>query len=116
MPLESVGPGPVRVALHAGAYTVGVRLTPNRASAAGIVSVTLVEAGRPVRRAHVQLAFSMLDMPMGQLTATLPALAPGVYGRPGPVLGMSGRWSVRVDVTPPGAARFSVGLVDTIGA
>jgi hypothetical protein len=91
-----------------------LRVAPNRATAAGIVSVQLLKGGRPVNAARVRLTFSMLDMPMGQFSGLLPQTGTGTYAHAGPVLGMGGRWGLRFDVKPPGAAPFSVNLVDRV--
>lgn len=111
----SVGPGPVSTVLHSHRYRLELRLTPNRATAAGTISLKLAKQGRPVNGARVRLTFAMVDMDMGQLTGLLPQTAPGSYDHAGPVLGMGGRWRLRFDVTPRHGKPFSVTVVDRIG-
>jgi hypothetical protein len=111
-----VGPGPVLTVLHAGAYRLELRLAPNRASRRGIVAVTLLKQNRPVNGARVRLTVTMLDMNMGSFTVLLPRTRSGTYARTAPVLGMSGRWGWRFDMTPPGAKHFTLTVTDHMGA
>jgi hypothetical protein len=115
-PTVQVGPGPVRTELRAGSYRLELRLAPNRASRRGVVAVTLVKGGRPVENARVRLTVTMLDMNMGNFTVPLPETGTGTYARTAPVLGMSGRWGWRFDVTPAGGKRFSIAVADRMGS
>lgn len=108
----AVGPGPVTTVLSARPFRLELRLTPNRATLRGTISVRLLKGGRPVNGARVKLTFSMLDMDMGRLSGLLPQTASGTYAHAGPVLGMGGHWGLRFDVAPPGAAPFSITVVD----
>jgi copper transport protein len=54
----------------------------------------------------------MLDMEMGTQAYTLQESAPGVYGREAPALVMVGHWGLTFDVEPPGAAPFTVTILD----
>jgi hypothetical protein len=100
--------------IHAQGYLLRLSIAPNRATARGIVSVKLLRDGRAVNAARIKLTFSMLDMPMATLSGLLPQAEAGTYAHTGPVLGMSGRWGLHLDVTPPGVKRFSVDAVDRI--
>jgi YtkA-like len=111
---ETVGPGPVTTTVRAHGYRIELALRPNRATVAGRISLALSRNGKPVSGARVRLTFTMLDM--GGLTGLLPQTAAGRYGNAGPILGMSGRWGLRFDITPRHVARFSVNIVDRIGA
>lgn len=110
-----VGPGPVSATVPVLGYRLEVRLTPNRASQPDAVSVRLQRGRRPVNGAHVRLTFSMLDMDMGQLTGRLPQTGPGHYARTVPVLGMDGRWALRLDIAPTNAAPFTATILDRMG-
>lgn len=110
----TVGPGPVATTLARNGYTLQFALKPNKPTVAGTVSVRLAHNGKPVNHARVRITFTMAGM--GGLTGLLPQTATGLYSHPGPILGMSGRWAIRLDVTPRDGARFSVGLVDRLGA
>jgi hypothetical protein len=108
----SVGPGPVSTSVPAGAYSVAVRLTPNLASRTGSISVAVTRRGRPVAGARVRLTVSMLDMNMGSFTLPLPERRAGTYARMFPVVGMSGRWGFRLDVTMRRGRAFRLLLAD----
>ncbi len=97
-------------------YRLELRLVPNRAWVAGTVSLALSRNEKPVTGARVRLTFTMLDMEMGGLAGLLPETAPGRYGHAGPILGMGGRWSLRLDVEPPRARAFRVMVIDRMGA
>lgn len=112
----TIGPGPVTAALSSHGYRLDLRLRPNRATVAGTIALALTRHGRPVSGARVRLTFTMLDMNMGGLTGLLRQTAPGRYGHTAPVLGMSGRWGLRLTVLPAHAKPFSVDLVDRMGA
>jgi copper transport protein len=74
--------------------------------------VTLTRGGKPVTGATVTAGFAMLDMEMGTQAYTLQESAPGVYGREAPALVMVGHWGLTFDVEPPGAAPFTVTILD----
>ncbi len=107
-----VGPGPVSTAVDHGAYHLVVRVTPNKAAVPNLFSVAIAKGGQPVRGADVTMTFTMLDMEMGQISYHLPEVAPGVYGRSEPALVMVGHWGLSFEVRPPGAAPFTVLVVD----
>jgi hypothetical protein len=107
-----VGPGAVSTPLDANGYRIALRLSPNRAGAAGTVAVTLSRSGAPVTGARVRIAFTMLDMRMRGAGGGLLQIAPGRYASTRAALGMGGRWGVRVDVAPPRGRPFSVRVVD----
>ena len=97
-------------------YRVEFRLTPNSATVPNRVSVTLRRHGIRVSDARVHVTFTMLVMSMRGPTGRLPQTAPGQYTRVAPVLDMSGRWGVRLDIKPPHAAAFHVHVIDRLGA
>ena len=107
-----VGPGPVAKTVERGTYRLDFRVDPNRAAAPNTISVAISKAGKPVRGADVTATFTMLDMEMGQLAYHLPETAPGRYGRSAPALVMVGHWGLTFDISPPGAALFTVVLFD----
>ena len=107
-----VGPGPVTSVVHHGDYRLVVRVIPNKAAVPNTFSVAITRAGRPVRGADVTMTFTMLDMEMGQISYALPEIAPGVYGRSEPALVMVGHWGLSFEVRPPGAAPFTVLVID----
>ena len=109
----SVGPGPVATTLTRDGYRLQLALNPNKPLVAGMVSLRLARHGTPVSNAQVRITFTMVGM--GGLTGRLPQTAAGLYNHRGPILGMSGRWNIRLDITPRHAARFSVILVDRLG-
>lgn len=110
----SVGPGPVATTLTRDGYRLQLALSPNKPLAAGTVSLRLARHDKPVNDARVRITFMMVGM--GGLTGRLPQTATGLYSHRGPILGMSGRWSIRLDITPRHAARFSATLVDQVGS
>lgn len=110
----NVGPGPVATVLRIPPYQIGVRLTPNQATASGTISLRLFRAGRPISSARVRLTFSMAGM--GGVTGLLSLAGPGRYADTGPVLGMSGAWQLRVEITPAHHKAFGFSVVDQIGA
>ena len=109
-----VGPGPVATVLQVAPYRIGLRLTPNRATASGTISLQLLRGNRPERGARVRATFSMPGMGGG--TGLLQSAGPGRYGAVGPVLGMIGTWQLRFEVTPVHGKAFGFGVVDQIGA
>jgi hypothetical protein len=75
-------------------------MTPNRAGSPNPLQVVLRRGGHPVDSAKIKATISMAEMDMGSLTGHLPRIKPGVYARTAPALGMSGRYDLRLDVTP----------------
>jgi YtkA-like len=101
-----------RVVTHG--YRLELRVAPNRASVAAAATLVLTKRGKPVSGARVRLTYSMPGM--AAVIRRLPQRGSGRYADAGPVLGMSGRWGLRVEVAPPRAAPFSVRLVDRMRA
>jgi copper transport protein len=60
----------------------------------------------------VTVTFTMLDMEMPAQSYALAESSPGVYRRSSPALVMVGHWGLSFEIAPPGAAPFSVLLVD----
>ncbi|HET7743577.1 MAG TPA: DUF2182 domain-containing protein [Gaiellaceae bacterium] len=110
----TVGPGPVTHVFQAGRYRVDLGIASNRLASTGAVSARLTRNGRPVDGARVRTTFTMLDMDMGRVSVQLPRTAPGRYEAPGPVLTMVGRWGLRLDITPRGAAPLALNVVDQV--
>jgi len=97
--------------------SIAATLTPNRASGPIGLSLRVLRDGRPLDGAQVRVGFSMPSMDMfNAYTAELSASAGGRYGATIPVLGMSGRWSLRIDVTPRSGPALTVTINDRIGA
>lgn len=111
----TVGPGPVLTPLSERRYQIELRLTPNRATLPGTITVKLLKRGRSVNSARIKLTFTMLDMDMGQLSGLLPQTTPGTYTHAGPLLGMGGHWKLLIDITPLKQAPLSVAVIDRIG-
>jgi len=105
-----VGPGAVRHAVVRGGYRVAVHVTPNRASKANRVVVTVSQYGVPVTGARVGLSASMLTMDMG--TAHYQLGGDGAYAVTTPAWLMPGIWELAVTVRPPGGRAVSFGLAD----
>jgi len=97
-----IGPGPATAQLLAGRYRVALRLTPNRASRTGLVTVSLSLRGQPISGARLQLNVRMLDMNMGNFTLPLHQTGPGHYSQIFPVVGMDGHWQLQLQITPTG--------------
>ena len=93
-------------------YTVAVRVDPNKAATNNRFAVTVTKDGKPVDGAGLTATFAMLDMEMGNQAYKLAETRPGSYERDAPALVMVGRWGLTLDVEPPGAAPFSVTLLD----
>lgn len=110
------GSRPFATRLVTHGYRLELRVAPNRATVAANAALVLTRRGKPVNGARVRLTYTTLEMEMASLVRLLPQTAPGRYAAPGPVLGMSGRWGLRVDVAPPSSAPFSVRLVDRVRA
>lgn len=99
--------------VHRGAVSVVVRATPNRTSARNKLSVSLTAGRRPLEGAAVTVSFSMPSMNMwGGLTNHLISAGGGTYVADEPVLGMPGRWQLRVQVKPIAAHPFAVVIGD----
>jgi copper transport protein len=107
-----VGPGPVTKVVHAGAYELRVRITPNRAALPNTFAVSIARAGKPLRGAEVTMRFTMLDMDEQQQIYTLPEHAAGTYSRSAPALVMVGHWGLGFTVTPTSGAPFDVLVLD----
>lgn len=108
-----VGPGAVDRVVNRDGYRLAFRFSPNRAAVPNAFQVRIARGGRPVDKADVTLAFTMLDMEMGQQGYRLTETAPGVYTRTNtPALVMVGHWGLGFHVAPPGAKPFDVLLVD----
>jgi copper transport protein len=107
-----VGPGPVTEVVEKNGYRIAVRVSPNRAAVPNAFSLRITRGGRPVRRADVTTTFAMLDMEMGEQSASLPETAPGVYERATPSLVMVGHWGLSFEVAPRGEQPFTVLLID----
>ncbi len=108
----TVGPGPVSKVVKVGAYTLDVRITPNRAALPNAFSVRIERGGQPVRGAEVTMRFTMLDMDAEQQIYTLPEHAAGTYARSAPALVMVGRWGLGFTITPKGGAPFDALVLD----
>jgi hypothetical protein len=112
-----IGPGASRATIYKAGYRVTVTIGPNRSSRANAVSVALLTHGRPVHHTHIGLTISMLDMDMGQqVLGRLREAGAGRYERRYGALGMPGHWGMRFNVEPPDGKRFSVVVVDRMGA
>ena len=96
-------------------YRVRVAVTPNRSTVLNTAAVVITRNGRVVTAARVRLTATMLDMPMPGVTWRLRYRA-GRYTYRSTVLGMAGRWRLRVSVDPPHGASFSVAVVDRVGS
>jgi copper transport protein len=108
----TVGPGAVVQVLHQNGYVLEVRVSPNKAAAPNDFSVAITKDGKPVTGADVTITFAMLDMAMANQEYQLKETAPGVYSHPAPALVMVGHWGLGFNVTPKGAAPFTVTIVD----
>jgi YtkA-like len=112
-PATTVGPGPVRSTVQAGAYRVSIALSPNRARVRDHVAIALAQGGRPVNGARVSVTYSMPSMGMlNVFSGPLAQAAGGTYSAREPVFGMPGAWRLRFAVAPPGAAPFTVVIND----
>jgi predicted metal-binding membrane protein len=109
-----VGPGPVTRVIRAGGYELELGFSPNRASQAGRLSLRLLNTGRPVNGARIRATFTMLDMDMPGVSIWLRQTGPGAYARRGPVLGMSGRWGLRLAIVPPHGKPLEARIVDRL--
>jgi copper transport protein len=107
-----VGPGQVVSVVKQGPYRLQFLVSPNKAVVPNAFTIKISRAGKPVRGADVTTTFTMLDMEMGQQAYHFAEVAPGVYTKSVPALVMVGRWSLQFEVQPPGAAPFTVLLVD----
>jgi hypothetical protein len=94
-------------------YSVSVVVTPNHPSGPNGLSVRVAESGRPLRRARVTVAFSMPSMKMwNAYTVTLAPAGRGRYAATVPVIGMAGRWQLRLDVSPRVGQAFRIAVAD----
>jgi YtkA-like len=96
-----------------GGHSVIVVVTPNRPSGPNGLSVRLAEGSQPLSRARVTVAFSMPSMMMWNAYAvTLAPTGLGRYAATVPVIGMAGRWQLRLDVAPRTGRAFRVTVND----
>jgi hypothetical protein len=114
--VATFGPGPVATPLSANGYRLELRLTPNRATVAAGAVVALTRRQTPVNGARVRLTYTMPGMGAAGIVRVLRQSAPGRYADAGPILGMVGRWNLRIDAAPRRGAPFHVDLVDSIRA
>jgi len=109
-----IGPGPVTRVLHVNGYEVKLRITENRASRLGIVSLHAYRDGQLINGANVRTTFEMLDMAMADVTTRLPQTAPGTYSASGPALAMPGRWGLRFEIKAGHARSRTLDVVDEL--
>jgi hypothetical protein len=101
--------------LRSGSYSAVLRLSPNRASAANHVLLTLSLRGRALRGAAVILVFGMPAMGMSDAySSPLAGRSAGSYGAAEPVLGMPGLWQLRLRVVPAHGAPFALAADDVL--
>ena len=93
-------------------YTLGVRVTPNRAAQPNTFALALTRDGKPVTGADVTATFAMLDMEMGQQAYALRRRRPACTRTPRRRSSWSGTGGITFDVEPPGGQPFDVLLVD----
>ena len=116
-PAAFVGPGRVDLAIPAGADTLALRMTPNRASLRNEITATVTQRGRAVDGARVTVTYSMPAMDMwGGLQTTLRPAGAGRYRANEPVLGMPGIWQLRIAVAPPGGRAYAVVVNDRMNS
>jgi hypothetical protein len=109
-----VGPGPVATKLVHGPHRLLLRISPNRATSANAIQLTVTRAGKPLRHAKVTLSFTMAAMGMGPQAFPLTEVRPGVYSFTGRAMVMGGSWGLALSVTPQGGTRYSFALVDDL--
>ena len=100
--------------LRYGSYSLTIAVRPNRSTALNRISVRVTRAGRPVAGARVAVDVSMLEMAMPGVHERLRPGANGRYVNSETVLGMVGRWGLRISIAPPQSKRFSIRLVDRV--
>jgi len=100
--------------LRYGSYSLTIAVRPNRSTALNRLSVRVTRAGHPVAGARVAVDAAMLDMSMPSRHEKLHPAANGRYLSSETVLGMVGRWGLRISIAPPQSKRFSVQLVDRV--
>jgi hypothetical protein len=123
-PAAAAGPAPAAATapavrlVRAGEYRLTLLVTPNRAPSAVLVRVAITRLGKPVEAARVRLTVTMLDMHMTGPTQTLRQASPGRWdsGAAGLAFGMTGRWGLRLEVSPRHAKQFAVAVVDRVSA
>jgi hypothetical protein len=110
----TVGPGPTSAVVRMHGFTVTLETGAQKAARPSTLRLKLSRGARTVHGARVRASYTMLDMAMADVAADVPETGPGTYGGSGPVLGMAGRWGIRLEVAPPGGRSFSVRLVDRV--
>jgi hypothetical protein len=112
----TVGPGPAKATLHAGGYTIGLALNPNRTSVRDELAITLARGGRPVAGARVTIGFSMPAMNMWNgLTSSARGSGDGLYLAGEPLLGMPGVWQLKLRIASGASAPVMVTVDDQMG-
>lgn len=109
-----VGPGPVATRLVHGPHHLLLRISPNRATSANAIELTVTRAGKPLRHARVTLSFTMTAMGMGPTAIPLMETRPGVYSFTGRPMVMGGSWGLALSVAPRGGSRYSFAFVDDL--
>jgi hypothetical protein len=117
VPARPASPGFYTARHPAHGVLVAVALGPNRAAVPNVISARIDERGRPLIGARVTVSFSMPSMDMWRAyTKSLSADGGGRYTASIPVLGMTGRWQLRIDVAPPRGRAFRVDVSDRLSA
>ncbi|HZU20849.1 MAG TPA: FixH family protein [Gaiellaceae bacterium] len=101
---------------RSGSYRITVVVRPNSSTALNRISVRLTRNGRPVAGARVTIKIRMSEMSMPAILGRLRETSHGRYVTRDAVLGMEGRWNLRITVAPPRAEPFSIRLVDRVSA
>ncbi|MBO0769685.1 MAG: FixH family protein, partial [Solirubrobacterales bacterium] len=107
-----VGPGPVNTTLRSHGYALALGLSPNSASVRDKFSVGISRGGAPVRGASVTVTLTMAQMTTAQSEYQLSERRPGTYVNSTDALSMAGSWLLDFEIKPPGAAAFSVPVLD----
>jgi hypothetical protein len=99
--------------VRVGTYRLELRFSPNRAQSVEKVSLALWHGRRPVT-GSVKLTTTMPSMGGMGFTGFLRQTQPGRFFHLWPPLEMAGAWLLHYDVSPGGARRFGVTVVDRI--
>jgi hypothetical protein len=111
----TTGPSAVH-SVHVGAYELRVGSLPTHIGEQTAVSVRLLQDGRAVSGARVEITFAMPSMPgMHGPSARLRQTARGVYATAAPILTV-GTWRASFHVTPQHGKSFSGGFTFRVGA